>query len=41
MEIIVPQDEDDTMQRNLGEFHAHITPQDDIQQMHEFYQRFE
>jgi hypothetical protein len=41
MEIFVPQDDEDTAQRNLGEFRARVTPQDGIQQMHQFYQRFE
>ncbi len=40
MEIFVSQDEEDTSQRNIGEFHARVTPQDGIQQMHQFYQRF-
>jgi hypothetical protein len=41
MEIFIPQDEEDTTQRNLGEFRARVTPQDGIQQMHQFYPRFE
>ncbi len=41
MEIFVPHDEDDTAQRNFGEFHARVTPQNGIQQMHQFNQRFE
>ena len=41
MEIFVPHDDDDTTQRNLGEFHARVTPQDGIQQMHQYYSRFE
>lgn len=41
MEIFVSQDFDDTNQNNVGEFHAHITPQDGIQQIHQYYPRSE
>lgn len=41
MEIFVPQDFDDTAQRHVGEFHARVTPQDGIQQMHQYYPKFE
>lgn len=40
MEIFVPPDEDDTTQRNFGEFRSRITPQDGIQRMQQFYPRF-
>ena len=36
MEVFVPHGGEE----NLGEIHAHRTPQDGIQQMHQFYQRF-
>jgi hypothetical protein len=41
MEVYVPQSEGDTIQPNFGEVHTHFTPQDGIQDMHQFYQRFE
>ncbi len=41
MEIFVPHDDEDTSQKNFGEFHARVTPYDGIQQMHQFYPRFE
>lgn len=32
---------DDTNEENLGEIHAHFTPQHGVQDMHRFYPRFE
>ena len=40
MEIFVPTDEDDTTQRNFGEFRARVTPQIGIQRMQQFHPRF-
>ena len=41
MEVYVPQSEHDTTQQNFGEFNTHFTPQDGVQDVHQFYQRFE
>jgi lantibiotic modifying enzyme len=41
MEVFIPQNEGEATQQNFGEFHTRFTPQDGIQDVHQFYPRFE